>query len=168
LQAKSEEVNMLKDKAEGLAGEVEVLKGVVEEGLKECRMLREQSMATTEEAQRTGDSAQAVANTETQQPLEEESEESSEESEDESVEDSISASCSLLIRPNPAAERTRTDCATAGTQSQATRRFLYCRLYQISPEVSDLHHRAPSLTLPSRICPVCSSRLSKERASLFS
>jgi hypothetical protein len=69
LQAKSEEVNMLKDKAEGLAGEVEVLKGIVEEGLKERRMLREQSMATTEEAQRTGDSAQAVANAETQQPL---------------------------------------------------------------------------------------------------
>jgi hypothetical protein len=129
---------MLKDKVEGLAGEVEVLKGVVEEGLKERRMLREQSMATTEEAQRTGDSAQAVVNAETQQPLEEGSEESSEESEDESVEDSISASRSLLIRPNPAAERTRTDCATVGTQSQATRPFVTDEeLERISVELSE-------------------------------
>ena len=60
LQAKSEEVNMLKDKVEGLAGEVEVLKGVVEEGLKERRMLREQSTAATEDDQRTGHSSQAA------------------------------------------------------------------------------------------------------------
>ena len=138
LQAKSEEVNMLKDKVEGLAGEVEVLKGVVEEGLKERRMLREQSTATTEEGQRTSDSAQAVVNAGVQEPPEEESEESSEESEDESVEDSISASRSLLIRPSPPADRTRTDCATAGTQSQATRPFVTDEeLERISVELSE-------------------------------
>ena len=138
MQAKSEEVNILKDKVEGLAGEVEVLKGVVEEGLKERRMLREQSMATTEEGQRTGDSAQAIVNAEVQQPHEEESEESSEESEDESVEDSITASRSLLTRPSPAADKTRTDCATVGTQSQATRPFVTDEeLERISVELSE-------------------------------
>jgi hypothetical protein len=137
LQAKSEEVNILKDKVKGSAGEVEVLKGVVEEGSKECRMLREQSMATMEEAQRTGDSAQAVVNAETQQPLEE-SKESSEESEDKSVEDLISASRSLLIHPNPAAERTRTDCATVGTQGRAAHPFVTDEeLERISVELSE-------------------------------
>jgi len=139
LQAKSEEVNLLKDKVEGLVGEVEVLKGVVEEGLKERRMLREQSMATMEDGQRAGDSAQAVLHVEAQQPPKEEFEESSEESEDESVEDSISASRSLLIRPSPATDKTtRTDYATVGTQSQATRPFVTDEeLERISVELSE-------------------------------
>ena len=129
---------MLKDRVEGLAGEVEVLKGVVEEGLKERRMLREQSMATTEEGQHPGGSTQAVGNAEIQQPHEEEFEESSEESEDESVEDSITASRSLATRPNPAADKTRTDCATVGTQSQATRPFVTDEeLERISVELSE-------------------------------
>jgi len=136
LQAKSEEVNILKDRVEGLAGEVEVLKGVVEEGLKERRMLREQSMATTEEGYRACHTSQLHAKV--QQPREE-SEEPSEESEDESVEDSISASRSLLIRPSPATERTtRTDYATVGTQSQATRPFVTDEeLERISVELSE-------------------------------
>lgn len=130
---------MLKDKVEGLAGEVEVLKGVVEEGLKERRMLREQSVATTEEGQHTVDSAQAVLSAKIQQPCKEESEESSEESEDESVEDSISASRSQLTRPSPAPDRTtRTDYATVGTQSQATRPFVTDEeLERISVELSE-------------------------------
>lgn len=130
---------MLKDKVEGLVGEVEVLKGVVEEGLRERRMLREQSMATTEEGQRTASSAQAVLDAQTQQPPKEEFEESSEESEDESVEDSITASRSLLIRPSPVADKTtRTDCATVGTQSQATRPFVTDEeLERISVELSE-------------------------------
>ena len=104
--------------------DIEVLKGVVEEGLKERWMLRKRSVATVEEDQRLGDSAQAVLDAKTQQSSEEESEESSEESEDESIEDSISASRSLLIRPSPAADKTaRTDYAIFGTQSQATRPF---------------------------------------------
>jgi len=139
LQAKSEEVNILKDKVEGLAGEVEVLKGVVEEGLKERRMLREQSMATTEEDHRAGRTSEPALNARVQPPREEESEESSEESEDESVEDSISASRSLLLRPSPATERTtRTDYATLGTQSQATRPFVTDEeLERISIELSE-------------------------------
>ena len=140
LQAKSEEVNMLKDKVEGLAGEVEVLKGVVEEGLKERRMLREQSMATTGEDHRAGHTSQAVPDAKVQQLRSEESEESSsEESEDESVEDSISASRSLLNRPSPSADKTtRTDYATVGTQSQATRPFVTDEeLERISVELSE-------------------------------
>ena len=102
-------------------------------------MLREQSVATAEEDQRTGDSAQAVLDAKTHQSSEEESEESSEESEDESVEDSISASRSLLIRPSPAADKTaRTDYATFGTQSQATRPFVTDEeLERISVELSE-------------------------------
>ena len=130
---------MLKDKVEGLAGEVEVLKGVVEEGLKERRMLREQNTPTTEEAQNAGDSTQAVLDAGIQRPRQEESEESSEESEDESVEDSISASRSLLIRPSPATEKTtRTDYATVGSQSQATRPFVTDEeLERISVELTE-------------------------------
>jgi len=130
---------MLKDKVEGLAGEVEVLKGVVEEGLKERRMLREQSLGTAEDDQRTGHTSQAVLDAKVHQPPSEESEESSEESEDESVEDSISASRSLLIRPSPSADKTtRTDCATVGTQSQATRPFVTDEeLERISVELSE-------------------------------
>ena len=116
---------MLKEKVEGLAGEVEVLKGVVEEGLKERRMLREQHTSSAEENQGTGQTSQAVLGAQDEQSQKELSEESSEESEDESVEDSISASRSLLIRPNPAADRTtRTDHTTVGTQNQATRPFV--------------------------------------------
>ena len=139
LQAKSEEVNMLKEKVEGLAGEVEVLKGVVEEGLKERRLLREQSAATAEEDQGTGQTSQAVLGTQDQQFDQEEPEESSEESEDESVEDSITASRSLLIRPSPPADKTiRTDYATVGTQSQATRPFITDEeLERISVELSE-------------------------------
>ena len=139
LQAKSEEVNMLKDKVEGLAGEVEVLKGVVEEGLKERRMLREQSTAATEDDQRTGHSSQAALGVNARQSCDEESEESSEESEDESVEDSISASRSLLIRPSTTADKTaRTDYATVGTQSQITRPFVTDEeLERISLELSE-------------------------------
>lgn len=134
LQAKSEEVDMLKEKVEGLVGEVEVLKGVVEEGLKERRMLREQSAATAEEDQGTGQTSQSVFGTQDQQ-----SEESFEESGDESVEDSISASRSLLIRPSPVADKTmRTDYATLGTQSQATRPFITDEeLERISVELSE-------------------------------
>ena len=130
---------MLKEKVEGLAGEVEVLKGVVEEGLKERKMLREQTAATAEEDQGTGQSSQAVLGTQDQQSCEEESEESSEESEDESVEDSISASRSLLTRPTPSADKTaRTDYATVGTQSQATRPFVTDEeLERISVELSE-------------------------------
>ena len=130
---------MLKEKVEGLAGEVEVLKGVVEEGLKERRMLREQTTATTDDDQGTGPTSQAVLGSPDQQPPEEESEESSEESEDESVEDSISASRSLLIRPSPAADKTmRTDYATAGTHSQVTRPFVTEEeLERISVELSE-------------------------------
>ena len=139
LQVKSEEVNMLKDKVEGLAGEVEVLKGVVEEGLRERRILREQSTAAAEDAQRVGHQPQAALDANIRQPREEESEESSEESEDESVEDSISASRSLLIRPSPSADKTtRTDYATVGTQSQATRPFVTDEeLERISVELSE-------------------------------
>ena len=139
LQAKSEEVNILKEKVEGLVGEVEVLKGVVEEGLKERRMLREQSTMTAGGYQHAEDSAQAVLHVETQQSLKEESEESSEESEDESVEDSISASRSLLIRPSPVTDKTtRTDYATVGTQSRATRPFVTDEeLERISVELSE-------------------------------
>ena len=130
---------MLKEKVEGLAGEVEVLKGVVEEGLKERRMLREQHTASAEEDQGTGQTSQAVLGAQDEQSQKELSEESSEESEDESVEDSISASRSLLIRPNPAADRTtRTDYATVGTQSQATRPFVTDEeLEMISVELSE-------------------------------
>ena len=141
LQAKSEEVNMLKDKVEGLAGEVEVLKGVVEEGLKERRMLREQTMAAVVDDQRVGHPPQAVLNANARQPLEEVSEVSSEESEseDESVEDSISASRSLLVRRSVTPDKTsRTDYATVGTQSQATRPFVTDEeLERISVELSE-------------------------------
>ena len=130
---------MLKEKVEGLVGEVEVLKGVVEEGLKERRMLREQHTATAEEDQGTGQTSQAVLGTQDQLSHRELSEESSEESDDESVEDSISASRSLLARPSPAVDRTtRTDYATAGTQSQATRPFVTDEeLERISVELSE-------------------------------
>ena len=130
---------MLKEKVEGLVGEVEVLKGVVEEGLKERRMLREQSTATADEDQGTGQTSQAVLGTQDQQSQKDLTEESSEESEDESVEDSISASRSLLIRPSPAADKTtRTDYATIGTQSQATRPFVTDEeLERISVELSE-------------------------------
>lgn len=137
LQAKSEEVNMLKDKVEGLAGEVEVLKGVVEEGLKERRMLREQSTASGEDDQRSVPTPQAALDANTRQLHKEESED--EESEDESVEDSITASRSLLIRPSPATDKTtRTDYATVGTQSQITRPFVTDEeLERISVELSE-------------------------------
>lgn len=130
---------MLKDKVEGLAGEVEVLKGVVEEGLKERRLLREQSMGTMEDDQRTGYSPQTLPDTTVRHLHKEESEESSEESEDESVEDSITASRSLLIRPSPATDKTtRSDYATVGTQSQATRPFVTDEeLERISVELSE-------------------------------
>ena len=139
LQAKSEEVNMLKDKVEGLAGEVEVLKGVVEEGLKERRMLREQSTGSVEDDQHPVHAPQAAPNANGRQLRKEESEESSEESEDESVEDSITASRSLLIRPSPATDKTtRTDYATVGTQSQVTRPFVTDEeLERISVELSE-------------------------------
>lgn len=143
LQAKSEEVNILKEKVEGLVGEVEVLKGVVEEGLKERRMLREQTITSKEDEQETGRTSQAVHGSQVPQSPEEESkepsEESQDESEDESVEDSISASRSLLIRPSPAADKTsRTDYATVGTQSQATRPFVTDEeLERISVELSE-------------------------------
>ena len=48
LQSKSEDVELLRDRVEWLAGEVEVLKGVVEEGLKERRMVREQSITSSD------------------------------------------------------------------------------------------------------------------------
>ena len=139
LQAKSEEVNMLKDKVEGLAGEVEVLKGVVEEGLKERRMLREQSTASAEDDQRSVHATHTALDANARQLHKEESEESSEESEDESVEDSITASRSLLIRPSPATDKTtRTDYATVGTQSQVTRPFVTDEeLERISVELSE-------------------------------
>jgi hypothetical protein len=153
----------LKDKVEGLAGEVEVLKGVVEEGLKERRMLREQSMPTPEDLQGTGHSSQAVLGVEVpglRKEESEESEESSEESEDESVEDSISASRSLLIRPSPAADKTsRTDFATVGTQSQsqATRPFVTDEeLERISVELSERRSersRASSVASPTKSLP---------------
>lgn len=49
LQAKSNDVDLLREQVERLAGEVEVLKGVVEEGLKERRMVREQSLLSHDE-----------------------------------------------------------------------------------------------------------------------
>ena len=83
---------MLKEKVEGLAGEVEVLKGIVEEGLKERGMLREQTTATADDNEGTGPTSRDVLGSPDQQSPREESEESSEESKDESVEGSISAS----------------------------------------------------------------------------
>lgn len=49
LQAKSNDVDLLREQVERLAGEVEVLKGVVEEGLKERRMVREQSLVSRDD-----------------------------------------------------------------------------------------------------------------------
>jgi Centrosome localisation domain of PPC89 len=57
LQSKSDEVELLRDRVERLAGEVEVLKGVVEEGLKERRMVREQGMASQDESSVRSDKA---------------------------------------------------------------------------------------------------------------
>lgn len=172
LQAKSEEVNILKEKVEGLVGEVEVLKGVVEEGLKERRMIREQSAAATEEDQGTGQTSQAVLGTEDQQSHQDQSEESSEESEDESVEDSISASRSLLIRPSPAADRTtRTDYATVGTQSQATRPFVTDEeLERISVELSERRSersRASSIASSTKSLPKSLTRVTDRPDSPF-
>ena len=94
-------------------------------------MLREQHTALAEGELGAGQTSQAVLGTQDEQSQKELFKESSEESEDESVDDSISASCSLLIRPSPATDRTnRTDYAAVGPKARLLTHLLLMKSWR--------------------------------------
>ncbi|KAJ3715531.1 hypothetical protein C8R42DRAFT_681168 [Lentinula raphanica] len=143
LKEKTADITHLRDEVERLAGEVEVLRGVVEEGLNERRLARENSRAYTSQAssqsivqqealEETGDGAEiSLAKDEQHQQEEEEEEEENEDElndEEEDVEEheepvpfdpmSIPGSS----RDADAFDKTvRTDRATVGTLAMSQR-----------------------------------------------
>lgn len=125
LREKSLEIDMLRKEVERLAGEVEVLRGVVEEGLKERRLFREQSHA--EEAEEESDQEHNQAEPERMEETDEEEEHETESrhSEDDGSFDAHSHSILNSFDNNdpPPDKTARTDHATLGS-SAAIRGFV--------------------------------------------
>ena len=142
LKEKSNDINQLRQEVERLAGEVEVLRGVVEEGLKERREVREQSMERSRSFDRPSSppmhgadlsSELAAAMEPRQDRLVDEASDSGAESADSYETPSP--------KPSPRRNRTvRTDMATAGSPSLARgqRPFLDpSEITRISEDISE-------------------------------
>ena len=118
LAEKSKEVDKLKNEVERLAGEVGVLRGVVEEGLKERRTIREQSVNLDQEATAPSaeeSSEEESSNEESQQhghPASVHSESSEEEEEESISRRSPTPSPRRRLGANVADKTMRTDHAT--------------------------------------------------------
>jgi hypothetical protein len=122
LQSKSDDVDLLREQVERLEGEVEVLKGVVEEGLKERRMVRKQGLAS-----------QGAGNKPSQQDAEQTQP---------SDENSYSEGVSVAHTPTRPFDKTiRTDFATVGSSqpgAQVTKPFISSdEVDRISLELDD-------------------------------
>ncbi|KAE9405716.1 hypothetical protein BT96DRAFT_1015432 [Gymnopus androsaceus JB14] len=136
LKEKSADIAHLRDEVERLAGEVEVLRGVVEEGLKERRLAREnsrvsvsqgasESMAQQEALEETEEAVELSKVVEQEEDEDEYEQEEEEEEEEEEVDDEepepfdpMSIPGSSRDNVDAAFDRTvRTDHATVGTSS---------------------------------------------------
>lgn len=144
LKDKSEDVNTLRQEVERLAGEVEVLRGVVEEGLKERREVREQSMERGRSVDHSavGPILQAVDVTDLSVNNQVEEDEQSDSDGSSSGRSTPSPRPSPVRRPRLGDGTMRTDVATLGSSPQdaalyGTPFFDSQDLQRISEEVSE-------------------------------